>query len=146
MHSPHFLSLQPDVRWEHYCHHLSNMFHQCTKNIDLAPQFPKSPHRGRPTPSHTLDPPWCPIHFLTTLKLLYCNDYTFSAVELVLILLHNAQKPIFSTHISKKSPPCEGDTPSHTFPLGVQYIAFRPTPYFLPHHPLRGSESITSPT
>ena len=66
MHSPHFTSLLPDVRWEH-CHHLTNMFHQCTKNLDLAPKFPKSPHRRRryPIPHPT---PWCPIHFLTTLK------------------------------------------------------------------------------
>ena len=35
------------------------------------------------------------------------------------LIMH--KKTVFSTQISKKSPPWEGDTPSHTLPLGVQY-------------------------
>ena len=32
------------------------------------------------------------------------------------------QKPVFSTHISKKFPTVGGDTPFHTHPPSVQYI------------------------
>ena len=41
------------------------------------------------------------------------------------------QKPGFSAQNfhTKKSPPWEGDTPSHTIPLGAQYITETPPPH-----------------
>ena len=84
-----------------------------------------------PTPS-----PWCPIYIILNNRNgspTPCTEIIFiwrlfgARVDVNFNLIMHTKNLYFGTQISKKSPPWEGDTPSHTLPLGVQYIILHNT-------------------
>ena len=107
-----------------YCHYYTfsaiidvNINSIMHKNLNLVLGFPKSPH----------PPSWCPIHYLTTEKVLPPPPpYTAIIINIgsyridVDLNLITHQKPGFSTPNPKR--PHRGILPPPHPPLGVQYI------------------------